>query len=138
MMLFGPWTPLQDACFWRKPLYEKVGGINGIYRYAADYDFFLRAAWEGRSAYTPAVFSAFRKHEGQKSISGAAQYKAEQRSIQQCMRGVLGISKAKTMLLWPSCWFYVRFRHYLGRRFFRHWVVPGSSALLASVSRPST
>jgi glycosyltransferase involved in cell wall biosynthesis len=39
-MLYGGWTPLQDACFWRRSLYERVGGMNVQMKYAADYDFF--------------------------------------------------------------------------------------------------
>ena len=26
--LYGGWTPLQDACFWRRDLYQRVGGID--------------------------------------------------------------------------------------------------------------
>src|SRR5262249_41374035 len=43
-MLYGGWSPLQDACFWRRELYEKVGGIDRSFRFAADYDLFLRMA----------------------------------------------------------------------------------------------
>lgn len=27
-MLFAGWTPMQDACFWRRSLYERAGGID--------------------------------------------------------------------------------------------------------------
>jgi glycosyltransferase involved in cell wall biosynthesis len=75
--LFGGWTPLQDACFWRRSLYQKIGGIDRSLQYAADYDLFLRMALAGRSGYVPTTFSAFRRHLGQKSISGSAAYHAE-------------------------------------------------------------
>lgn len=78
-MLFGGWTPLQDACFWRRSLYEAVGGIDRGLRYAADYDLFLRMSGRGRCEYLPVAFSAFRQHQGQKSISGSARYRAERR-----------------------------------------------------------
>lgn len=77
MMLFGGWTPLQDACFWRRSLYHKVGGINPDLRFAADFDLFLRFALHGCCRYVPAVFSAFRRHQGQKSIAQAAAYRLE-------------------------------------------------------------
>lgn len=80
-MLFGGWTPLQDACFWRRSLYQRVGGIDRSMRYAADYDLFLRMALAGRTGYVPVTFSAFRRHAGQKSISGSAAYESERRRV---------------------------------------------------------
>ena len=80
MMLYGDWTPLQDACYWRRTLYEKVGGIDPAYRYAADYELFLKFAMQGRGAYVPVTFSAFRRHEGQKSRSGSREYARERQS----------------------------------------------------------
>jgi glycosyltransferase involved in cell wall biosynthesis len=80
-MLYGGWTPLQDACFWRRELYQKVGGIDRSLQYAADYDLFLRMALAGRARYTPVAFSAFRRHAGQKSISGSAIYESERRRV---------------------------------------------------------
>lgn len=87
--LFGSWSPLQDACFWRRDLYERVNGIDRALQYAADYDLFLRMALVGRSSYVPATFSAFRRHQGQKSISGvstyvAERYEARSRAVASC------------------------------------------------------
>ena len=48
------------------------GGWTRQLKYAADYDLFLRMALQGNAAYVPKAFSAFRRHPGQKSISGAA------------------------------------------------------------------
>jgi glycosyltransferase involved in cell wall biosynthesis len=75
--LYGGWTPLQDACFWRRDLYLKIGGIDRSLRYAADYGLFLRMALAGRTSYVPFAFSAFRRHAGQKSISCSAAYEEE-------------------------------------------------------------
>ena len=80
-MLYGGWTPLQDACFWRRSLYENVGGIDRQLKFAADYDLFLRMALAGRTRYVPVAFSAFRQHAGQKSISGSAPYEDERRLV---------------------------------------------------------
>lgn len=80
-MLFGGWTPLQDACFWRRELYSKVGGVDPSLQYAADYDLFLRMALNGRARYAPFAFSAFRKHMGQKSIAGSASYEQERNRV---------------------------------------------------------
>ena len=79
--LYGGWTPLQDACFWRRGLYQSIGGIDRSLRYAADYDLFLRMALAGRTSYVPVAFSAFRRHAGQKSISGSAAYEDERKRV---------------------------------------------------------
>jgi glycosyltransferase involved in cell wall biosynthesis len=80
-MLYGGWSPLQDACFWRRDLYLKAGGIDPSLRYAADYDLFLRMALAGRAKYVPITFSAFRRHAGQKSVSGSMAYQEERRRV---------------------------------------------------------
>jgi glycosyltransferase involved in cell wall biosynthesis len=87
-MLYGGWTPLQDACFWRNSLYQKIGGIDRSLQYAADYDLYLRMALTGRTGYVPLTFSAFRRHARQKSISGSAAYKGERRHVQEREIGV--------------------------------------------------
>jgi GT2 family glycosyltransferase len=87
-MLYGGWTPLQDACFWRRDLYDRVGGIDASLRFAADYDLFLRMALYGRPSYVPKAFSAFRRHSGQKSISGFAEYRREREQVRRRELGV--------------------------------------------------
>ena len=83
IMLYGGWTPLQDACYWRKSLYERVGGIDPNIKYAADYDLFLRMSGFGNCRYVPIIFSAFRKHDGQKSIAGSSLYQKERNFIRK-------------------------------------------------------
>lgn len=83
MMLYGGWTPLQDACYWRRALYEKVGGIDPGQRYAADYDLFLRMSLTGICKSVPSVFSAFRRHAGQTSNLHAAGYSKEREQCRQ-------------------------------------------------------
>jgi len=81
MMLYGGWTPLQDACYWRRSLYDSIKGIDATIPYAADYDFFLRMSLTGRCKYFPAVLSAFRRHGSQKSVAGADAYALERSNI---------------------------------------------------------
>lgn len=82
-MLYGGWTPLQDACFWTRALYERVGGIDPLLKQAVDYDLFLRMAMQGTTRYVPLTFSVFRRHGGQKSIAGADAYRAEREAIRK-------------------------------------------------------
>ena len=128
MMLYGGWTPLQDACYWRRSLYARVDGINPALKCAADYDFFLRASWTGRSMYVPKVFSAFRCHSDQKSIRGASAYEAER---QMCRRRML--DELDVPMLWrfvAEAYFttLVRWRHHVARRFHRPTVPAGAVA----------
>lgn len=82
-MLFGGWSPLQDACFWRRDLYEEVGGLDPKVKYAADYDLFLRLSLATSARFSPYTYSAFRQHSGQKSAAGAADYASEKESIRR-------------------------------------------------------
>ena len=105
MMLYGGWTPLQDACFWRRDFYEKVGGLDTEQKYAADFDLFLRMSLQGDCRYVPMIFSAFRRHSEQKSQSGALAYKLEREACQKrefsrLARGGLH-DLAKTLYYWP-------------------------------------
>jgi len=116
MMLYGGWTPLQDACFWRRSLYEKVGGMNVNLRHAADYDLFLRCALDGDCEYTPYTFSAFRRHEGQKSIATARSYVEERETCRRMALRDQGRSSVGSYVLGPYYWAVVRFRaHVLNR-----------------------
>jgi len=80
-MLHGGWTPLQDACFWTRALYDRVGGIDRELHFAADYDLFLRMVQVGRTRHVPLAFSAFRRHAGQKSIADQAPYAQEREQV---------------------------------------------------------
>lgn len=82
-MLYGGWSPLQDACFWRRGLYERAGGLDKAVKYAADYDMFLRLALASEARYSPFTYSAFRQHRGQKSAVGAAHYAQEKEAVRQ-------------------------------------------------------
>ncbi len=106
MMLYGGWTPLQDACFWRRDFYEKVRGLDAEQKYAADYDLFLRMSLQGECRYVPMIFSAFRRHGEQKSQSGALAYKREReacqaREVNRLAKGALH-DLAKTLYYWPA------------------------------------
>ncbi|MDO8652454.1 MAG: glycosyltransferase family 2 protein [Undibacterium sp.] len=109
MMLWGGWTPLQDACFWKTDLYTQIGGINPNVRYAADYDLFLRISLNGMCCYTPHVFSAFRRHDGQTSEKFRAAYKREKSAASK--RAVESMPKG-AVSRWSRiyCWLFPKFR----------------------------
>jgi glycosyltransferase involved in cell wall biosynthesis len=118
-MLYGGWTPLQDACFWRRSLYERVGGVDPGIRHAADYDLFLRFVTSGNSTYVPKTFSAFRRHGGQKSIAGADAYRRERAELRRRQLGRSGQSTLLNTLrsAWHSA--AIRWRIHVAQRSWR-------------------
>ncbi len=82
-MLYGDWTPLQDACFWKSELYRRVGGLDSNLKSAADYALFANFAVAGKTSYVPYAFSAFRRHQGQKSIANKVSYKIEKTRVRR-------------------------------------------------------
>lgn len=115
-MLYGAWTPLQDACFWRSDLYKRVGGLNKSLQNAADYDLFARFAVDGNVCYMPYAFSAFRKHDGQHSIAHTKSYQREKNDIRCKLVAKSDESLLKKIFL--RCYFFmaVRWRVYVMQR----------------------
>jgi glycosyltransferase involved in cell wall biosynthesis len=108
-MLNGGWTPLQDACFWRASLYQRIGGIDIALKYAADYDLFLRMSIAGRAHYSPHVYSAFRKHAEQKSIKYKSEYKRERE--QSRLRELKKMYAGKLLARWIiSSYYWIKIR----------------------------
>lgn len=118
-MLYGGWTPLQDACFWTRALYHRVGGINPDLKQAVDYDLFLRMAMQGTARYVPLTFSVFRRHGGQKSIAAADAYKNERISLSHAMLEQIPGSRIGKVLrvLWHRA--AIRWRVYVMQRLWR-------------------
>ena len=110
MMLHGGWTPLQDACYWRRSLYEKVGGVDPSQRYAADYDLFLRMSLNGNCQYVPAIFSAFRRHGGQTSNVHAKRYQQEREQCRQRELAQRSDGSWRLLMRNGSYWFKARWR----------------------------
>lgn len=110
IMLFGGWTPLQDACYWTRSLYERVGGLDRSLRYAADYDLFLRMSGKGGTRYLSLAMSAFRTHVGQKSIAGRVPYRLERETQRRQAVKVFPMPVWKKRGLSLYYWVAVRFR----------------------------
>ncbi len=88
-LLYGGYIINQEAVFWRRALYEKVGGLNTSLRYALDYDLWVRMAKHTKPHHVPTILSAFRRHQLQKS-SRMDRYNLEKHAIQQELRKRLG------------------------------------------------
>jgi GT2 family glycosyltransferase len=58
----------QETMFWRRGIYEKVGGIDPGFRYAMDWDLYLRMRRAGaRIVHLPEFLGCFRVHGEQKN-----------------------------------------------------------------------
>jgi glycosyltransferase involved in cell wall biosynthesis len=57
----------QETCFWRRRIYEKVGGIDKSFQFALDYDLFVRFMREGRMERVNRFLGAFREHPSSKT-----------------------------------------------------------------------
>jgi glycosyltransferase involved in cell wall biosynthesis len=91
-MLFGRWTPLQDATFWRAEVHRTVGGLDASLRYAADFDFFLRVSLVTRCLRVDDTFSSFRLHAAQLSSHAGERGARYQDERQRAWRAALRAS----------------------------------------------
>ena len=57
----------QETCFWRRSLWERAGNIDTSYRFAMDYDLFVRMMAKGRFRRVNRFLAAFRIHEQAKT-----------------------------------------------------------------------
>ena len=60
----------QETAFWRRRVWDKLGGFDETFHYALDWEFFLRAQANGfRFARLPRFLGCFRVHGGQKTLA---------------------------------------------------------------------
>ena len=105
---------LQPAVFWRRGLYERLGGFDARMRYVADLDYWLRAAEAGAAIdHLDEVIALERVHEGRLS---SARREAMQREEQEMRASHAGPDAgldarqraARRYLRWQR-WLWLRF-----------------------------
>ena len=64
----------QESMFWRRSLYEKVGGLNLRYDQAADFDLWVRMAQHAELVAVNMPLAAFRRRGTNRSITGRELY----------------------------------------------------------------
>jgi glycosyltransferase involved in cell wall biosynthesis len=57
----------QETCFWRRRIYERVGGVDSSFQFALDYDLFVRFMDHGRMERVNRFLGAFRRHPESKT-----------------------------------------------------------------------
>jgi glycosyltransferase involved in cell wall biosynthesis len=59
----------QETCFWRRRIYDAVGGIDPTFQFALDYDLFVRFMQRGKLHRVNRFLGAFRKHAASKTAT---------------------------------------------------------------------
>jgi glycosyltransferase involved in cell wall biosynthesis len=57
----------QETCFWRRSLFLAVGNVDRSYRFAMDYDLFVRMMRRGKFRRVNRILAVFRQHESSKT-----------------------------------------------------------------------
>jgi glycosyltransferase involved in cell wall biosynthesis len=57
----------QETCFWRRRLFDRCGNVDPTFRFAIDYDLFLRYMRAGRFVRANRFLGVFREHESAKT-----------------------------------------------------------------------
>ncbi len=57
----------QETCFWRRRVFDEAGNIDPSFRFAMDYDLFVRYMRVGRFRRANRFLGAFRQHDGSKT-----------------------------------------------------------------------
>jgi hypothetical protein len=70
LMRFGPCLVPQPGSLFRRSKYIEVGGLDPRYKWAFDFDLFIKISKTGKLAYLPKVLAAFRWHPGSLSVGG--------------------------------------------------------------------
>jgi glycosyltransferase involved in cell wall biosynthesis len=59
----------QETCFWRRRIYDAVGGIDPAFQFALDYDLFVRFMERGLMRRVNRFLGAFRRHGASKTAA---------------------------------------------------------------------
>lgn len=99
-LLYGGHIINQEAVFWKRGLYERVGGLNGRLTYALDYDLWVRMAQRAKPHHVPSILSAFRWHplQATRQVGVMDCYKREMKETQRRFRTRLGEGRPSFVL----------------------------------------
>jgi glycosyltransferase involved in cell wall biosynthesis len=77
----------QESVFWRRSLWEKVGGTLSLsYRFAADFDLWCRFFKHAQVYSIGTILSGFRLHDNQISVINNSFYEAEVKKVVKTIR----------------------------------------------------
>lgn len=67
----------QESTFFRKSLFDRVGGLNMQYRLAADFELWCKMFQVSKLYFVNTILGGFRQHGDQLSVGGQNRYEAE-------------------------------------------------------------
>jgi glycosyltransferase involved in cell wall biosynthesis len=110
-LLYAGYVP-QETMFWRRRVWDAIGGIDTSFQYALDWDFMLRAQAAGfRFARARRFLACFRVHDRQKTTNDY-----------DIGRGEMGVLRLKYLGRVPSqSEIFRAMAPYLARQFVFHW-----------------
>ena len=68
LMRFGPDLVPQPGALFRRDAFEKVGGLNSKYRWAFDFDLFIKLSQHGKLKFLNVILAKFRWHPDSLSV----------------------------------------------------------------------
>ena len=83
LMRVGPCLIPQPGSLFRREVFEKMGGLNTSFKWAFDYEFFLRLSKGYKIRYMPATFASFRWHSESLSVGGRKGSVAEASNVRK-------------------------------------------------------
>jgi glycosyltransferase involved in cell wall biosynthesis len=106
----------QSSTFWRRELYERVGGLDPAFDVSMDADLFIRFADVTELHHVRKLWSRFRLHDGQKSCNKVAEMKKESDIIRyryimnenlfsRQFKRVIAIMARRALKLCSGCYF---------------------------------
>jgi glycosyltransferase involved in cell wall biosynthesis len=90
----------QETCFWRRNLFEMVGNVDSSYRFAMDYDLFVRMMARGQFRRMNRVLAAFRKHESSKTTQQYATVGAKEVAAVRKKYGIAELPRDEFFHAW--------------------------------------
>jgi GT2 family glycosyltransferase len=70
LMRVGPCLVPQPGSLFRRDAFEELGGLNTSFKWAFDYEFFIRLSKKYRICYLPETLASFRWHSDSLSVGG--------------------------------------------------------------------
>jgi len=94
----------QPAVFWRRRVFDDLGGFDESFQMAADYDFFLRASRKSRFLKVDEILAIFRSHPQNKSTRGLAEALAEDAQVKAKYYGHDSMKVVTERILYRILW----------------------------------
>jgi glycosyltransferase involved in cell wall biosynthesis len=92
----------QETCFWRRRLFEAAGNIDTSYRFAMDYDLFVRMMARGKFRRVNRILAAFRRHASSKTTQQYATVGANEVRAIRKKHGIADLPRDEFFQTWFS------------------------------------